>query len=137
MFAASCLGSRGPAAAVHGADTPCGDVMVAPLPLPEAAASLASEYPVAHSRAMVEVRQTEVYARWFGRIRDRRARVRVHNRIGRLGMGSPGDLRPAREGVPEIRIGCGPGCRLYFAQRGEVLVILPAAVDKDGRQRDV
>ena len=80
---------------------------------------------------MVEIRQTEVYARWFRRLRDREARVRIDSRIRRLTLGNPGDVRPVGEGVSEIRIGYGPGDRVYSVQRWEALVVRPAGGDKD------
>ncbi len=98
---------------------------------------LRSRYPVAYNRVMVEIRQTDVYARWFRRLRDRQARVRIDNRIRRLSLGNPGDVRPVGEGVSEIRIDYGPGYRVYFAQRGEVLVVLLAGGDKDSQERDI
>ena len=98
---------------------------------------LARRYPVAYNRVMVEIRQTEVYARWFRRLRDRQARVRIDSRIRRLSLGNPGDVRPVGEGVSEIRIDYGPGYRVYFAQRGEALVVLLAGGDKDSQERDI
>ena len=86
---------------------------------------------------MVEVRQTDVYARWFGRLRDTQARVRIDSRIRRLSLGNPGDVRPVGEGVSEIRIDYGPGYRVYFAQRGQNLVVLLAGGDKDSQERDI
>ena len=83
---------------------------------------LRPKYPVAYTMVMVEIRQTEVYARWFRRLRDRQARVRIDSRIRRLSLGNAGDVRPVGEGVSEIRIDYGPGYRVYFVQRGEVLV---------------
>ena len=94
-------------------------------------------YPVDYNVVMVEIRQTEVYARWFRRLRDRQARVRIDNRIRRLSLGNPGDVRPVGEGVSEIRIDYGPGYRVYFAQRGETLVVLLAGGDKDSQERDI
>ena len=79
---------------------------------------------MAYSRVMVEIRQTEVYARWFRRLRDRQARV-------------PRDLRPVGEGVSEIRIDYGPGYRVYLVQRGQALVVLVAGGDKDSQDRDI
>ena len=73
---------------------------------------------MAYNRAMVEIRQTEAYARWFRRLRDGEARVRIDSRLMRLSLGNPGDVRPVGEGVSEIRIDHGPGCRVYFVQRG-------------------
>ena len=98
---------------------------------------LRSRYPVAYNRVMVEIRQTDAYARWFRRLRDRQARVRIDNRIRRLSLGNPGDVRPVGEGVSEIRIDYGPGYRVYFAQRGEALVVLLAGGDKDSQERDI
>ncbi len=86
---------------------------------------------------MVEIRQTEVYSRWFRRLRDRQARVRIDNRIRRLSLGNPGDARPVGEGVSEMRIDYGPGYRVYFSQMGEALVILLAGGDKDSQERDI
>ena len=86
---------------------------------------------------MVEIRQTEVYARWFRRLRDRQARVRIDSRIRRLSLGNPGDLRPVGEGVSEIHIDYGPGYRVYLVQRGQALVVLLAGGDKDSQDRDI
>ncbi len=86
---------------------------------------------------MVEVRQTEAYARWFRRLRDRAARVRIDSRIRRLSLGNPGDVRPVGEGVSEMRIDYGPGYRVYYAQRGQTLVVLLAGGDKASQERDI
>lgn len=94
-------------------------------------------YPVEYNAVAVEVRQTDVYARWFRRLRDRQARVRIDSRIRRLSLGNPGDVRPVGGGVSEIRIDYGPGYRVYFVQRGEALVVLLAGGDKDSQQRDI
>ena len=95
------------------------------------------KYPIAYNNTMIEIRQTEVYARWFSRVRDRQARVRIDSRIRRLSLGNPGDVRPVGEGVSEIRIDYGPGYRLYFVRQGEDLVILLAGGDKDSQDRDI
>ena len=107
------------------------------VPAENGCSPLASRYPVAYNRVMVEIRQTEVYARWFRRLRDREARVRIDSRIRRLSLGNPADVRPVGEGVSEIRIDYGPGYRVYFVQRGEALVVLLAGGDKDSQDRDI
>ena len=86
---------------------------------------------------MIEIRQTEVYARWFSGLRDRRARARIDVRIRRLSLGNPGDVSPVGEGVCELRIDYGPGYRLYFVQRGQALVILLAGGDKGTQELDI
>ena len=86
---------------------------------------------------MFEIRQTEVYVLWFRRLRDRQARVRIDNRIRRLSLGYPGDVRPVGEGVSEIRIDYGPGYRVYFVRQGEALIVLLAGGDKDSQEPDI
>ena len=90
-----------------------------------------------YNEIMVEIRQTEVYARWFRRLRDSQARVRIDARIGRLSLGNPGDVRSVGKGISEIRINYGPGYRVYFVRRGETLVVLLAGGDKDSQKRDI
>lgn len=86
---------------------------------------------------MIEIRQTEHYADWFARLRDRQARARIDARIRRLSLGNPGDVKPVGAGVSELRIDYGPGYRIYFARRGQSLVILLAGGDKHSQHRDI
>jgi putative addiction module killer protein len=86
---------------------------------------------------MPEVRQTEVFVRWFSGLRDRRARARIQARVDRLEIGNPGDVKPVGEGVSEMRIDYGPGYRVYFVQRGAARVVLLAGGDKNTQDRDI
>lgn len=86
---------------------------------------------------MIEVRETETYARWLSGLTDRQARARILERVRRLSLGNPGDVRPAGEGVSELRVDYGPGYRVYYAQRGPLLVILLAGGDKRTQHRDI
>ncbi|MYI83614.1 MAG: type II toxin-antitoxin system RelE/ParE family toxin [Chloroflexi bacterium] len=86
---------------------------------------------------MIEIRQTEVYARWFRRLRDREARARIDIRLRRLSLGNPGDVGPVGGGVSELRIDYGPGYRVYFARSGATVIVLLAGGDKGSQQRDI
>ncbi|MBI5740516.1 MAG: type II toxin-antitoxin system RelE/ParE family toxin [Nitrospirae bacterium] len=86
---------------------------------------------------MIEIRQTDIYAEWFSRLRDRQARARIDARIRRLSLGNPGDVKPVGEGVSELRIAYGPGYRIYYKQRGKELVILLAGGDKRTQDKDI
>jgi len=86
---------------------------------------------------MIEVRQTETFARWLQRLKDVKAKGRVLIRIRRLELGNPGDVKPVGEGVSELRIDYGAGYRVYFKQNGPKLVILLAGGDKDSQQKDI
>lgn len=87
--------------------------------------------------AIMQVRKTEIFARWLDGLRDIRARARVMARIERLVMGNPGDVRPVGDGVSELRIDYGPGYRVYFKKRGEDVLILLAGGDKSQQARDI
>ena len=86
---------------------------------------------------MIEIRQTERFARWFASLRDRRAQRRIQTRIDRLEVGNPGDVRPVGGGVSEMRIDYGPGYRVYFVRRGGTLIILLAGGDKRTQPQDI
>jgi putative addiction module killer protein len=86
---------------------------------------------------MIEIRQTDVYSRWFNGLRDRQAKARINVRIRRMSLGNPGDVKPVGGGVSELRIDYGPGYRVYYVQRGQTLVILLAGGEKHTQERDI
>jgi len=86
---------------------------------------------------MVDIKKTDVYARWLDDLRDIRARARVLARVERLAAGNPGDVKSIGEGVSEMRIDYGPGYRVYFTQRGNEIVILLAGGDKSTQNADI
>jgi putative addiction module killer protein len=86
---------------------------------------------------MLEIRQTEEFERWLKRLRDATARAQILVRLRRLALGNAGDVRPVGGGVSELRIDHGPGYRVYFAQRGSVVVLVVCGGDKRTQQRDI
>ena len=81
--------------------------------------------------------QSETFRKWESRLRDRRARILIAARIARLAEGLPGDVEPVGEGISELRIHYGPGYRIYFAQRGDVVIVLLCGGDKSSQRRDI
>jgi putative component of toxin-antitoxin plasmid stabilization module len=53
---------------------------------------------------MVEVRQTEAFAKWLKSLKDERAAAKIAQRIVRLQSGLLGDVKPVGGGVSELRI---------------------------------
>lgn len=86
---------------------------------------------------MLEIRQTTIFAKWFKGLKDRRAKVRIQARIDHMELGNFGDVSPVGEGISELRIHYGPGYRVYFVQRGTVLVVLLLGGDKSSQKADI
>ena len=86
---------------------------------------------------MIELRQTERFARWLDGLRDLRGRARIQARIERLAAGHPGDVAPVGEGVSEMRIDVGPGYRVYFTRRGRTVIVLLAGGNKQTQGADI
>lgn len=70
-------------------------------------------------------------------LRDRQAKVRIAARIDRLASGNPGDVKPIGGDLSEMRINHGPGYRVYFMQRGSIVIVLLCGGDKSSQQRDI
>lgn len=85
----------------------------------------------------VVLRETEAYRRWFSRLRDREAELRITKRLIRLRRGSFGDTKGVGGGVSELRVNYGPGYRVYFARRGNTTVVSLAGGDKRSQQDDI
>ena len=86
---------------------------------------------------MLEIIQTEVFSRWLRDLRDHRAKARILVRLDRMGLGNLGDVKPVGDGVSEARIDYGPGYRLYFAQSGQVVIVMLCGGDKASQARDI
>lgn len=86
---------------------------------------------------MLKIIQSPIFVRWFRKLNDRRATVRIAMRLERLRDGNFGDVRPVGEGVGELRIDYGPGYRVYLTRHGMELVILLSGGDKSSQSADI
>ena len=86
---------------------------------------------------MFEIRQTFVFSSWFAGLKDGKARSRIVARIDRLALGNPGDVRPVGSGVSEMRVDYGPGYRIYYFKRSNVVIVLLAGGDKRTQKLDI
>lgn len=85
---------------------------------------------------MISVRQTTEFRDWLRSLSDRAGARRIVQRIARLEMGNFGDAK-FFDGIGELRVHAGPGYRVYFAKRGDVLVILLCGGDKSSQKKDI
>jgi putative addiction module killer protein len=87
--------------------------------------------------SVIEVRETKTFSAWLQALRDSQSRAKIAARIRRLAFGNPGDVHPVGDGISELRIHCGPGYRVYYVQRGAILIVLLCGGDKSTQARDI
>ena len=86
---------------------------------------------------MKEIRRSSEFIQWLKKVRDSKARLSIYRRINRLAKGNPGDVKPAGEGISEMRIDHGPGYRVYYKDTGKEIIILLCGGDKTTQTRDI
>jgi len=86
---------------------------------------------------MITIRRTETFVEWLNSLRDQVAKAHIARRVDRLAQGNPGDVKPVGSGVSELRIDHGPGYRIYFVKRGEIVIVLLCGGDKRTQDRDI
>ena len=85
----------------------------------------------------MKVDKTDEDSTWIDNLKDRTGRARILMRVDRLIHGNPGSHRNLMEGVSELKIDVGPGYRVYYAIRGERLLLLLVGGDKTSQQKDI
>lgn len=90
-----------------------------------------------YNSIMIEIVKSDTLDHWLQDLKDRVARARIEARIVRMALGNPGDVKPVRDGISEMRIDYGPGYRVYFMQRGKRVVVLLAGGDKRTQDADI
>lgn len=83
------------------------------------------------------VESTEEFAVWIDGLKDKVGKSRILARIRRLADGNAGDHRNLKGGVSELRIDVGPGYRVYYNRRNDVLIILLCGGDKSSQKGDI
>jgi putative addiction module killer protein len=86
---------------------------------------------------MIDVKQTTTFRLWEASLKDNRVRTIIATRVFRLANGLPGDVSGVGDGISELRIHHGPGYRVYFQQRGNIVILLLCGGDKKTQARDI
>lgn len=81
--------------------------------------------------------RSEEFDAWLSALKDKVGRARIIHRIRSAEHGNFGDCEPVGEGVFEMRIHFGPGYRVYYTRRGEVIYLLLLGGDKSSQKRDI
>ena len=86
---------------------------------------------------MYTVFETDTFEHWMDGLRDRPTRIRLRRRLTKAMRGNLGDVKAVGDGVWEMREFFGPGWRMYYVQRGVVLIVMLGGGDKSGQDADI
>jgi putative addiction module killer protein len=84
-----------------------------------------------------DIAQTEEFEKWHSGLKDREAAIRIATRITRIQQGNFGDHHAVGKGVSELRLTYGPGYRVYYTIKDNVVVILLCGGDKSTQDADI
>jgi putative addiction module killer protein len=85
----------------------------------------------------IELNETTEFVKWLEAVRDPFVKVRVIKRVRMAEAGNFGDCESVGDSVFEMRIHYGPGYRVYFTRRDEVVYLLLIGGDKSTQSRDI
>ena len=73
---------------------------------------------------------------WFDSLRHGNFKARILNRLARVRQGDLGDYRDLKGGIHELRLFFGSGYRIYFARKGDTIILLIGGT-KGSQKRDI
>ena len=83
------------------------------------------------------VKRLDEFSDWLKGLKDGLTRQRLNKRLRKAQLGNLGDVEPVGEGVFEMREHFGPGWRMYYLQRGQVLIVMLGGGDKSTQKTDI
>jgi len=83
------------------------------------------------------VKTLPAFDTWLDGIKDRMTRLRLARRLDKAQRGNLGDVKPVGSGVFEMREFFGPGWRMYYVVRGEILIVMLGGGDKSSQAEDI
>ncbi|MCI5122760.1 MAG: type II toxin-antitoxin system RelE/ParE family toxin [Candidatus Electrothrix sp. AUS4] len=86
---------------------------------------------------MFTVKTLPAFDAWLDGLKDRVTRLRLSRRLDRAQCGNLGDVKPVGDGIFEMREFFGPGWRMYYAKKGDTLIIMLGGGDKGSQQKDI
>ena len=90
------------------------------------------------SEDVIEVKYHDRFVKWRDKLKDRMAKLRITARLDLIReKGHFGDQEFFGGGVWEMRIGYGPGYRLYYTRQGAAVVLLLCGGDKSTQADDI
>jgi len=86
---------------------------------------------------MYSIKLVPEFSAWLSGLNDSMTHRRLARRLEKAQGGKLGDVKPVGEGVFEMREHFGPGWRMYYVQRGAVLIVMLGGGDKSTQAADI
>jgi putative addiction module killer protein len=86
---------------------------------------------------MFTIRTIAAFDVWLASLKDGHVRFRLLRRLEKAQGGNLGDVEPVGDGVSEMREHFGAGWRMYYVQRGPVLIVILGGGTKRTQKIDI
>lgn len=86
---------------------------------------------------MYSIKLLPEFTAWLNSLKDGMTHRRLARRLEKAQKGNLGDVKPVGDGVFEMREHFGPGWRMYYVQRGAVLIVMLGGGDKATQTTDI
>jgi len=77
------------------------------------------------------------FDKWLNGIKDRMTRLRLARRLDQAARGNLGDTKALGNSLYEMREYFGPGWRMYYVKRGDVLIVMLGGGSKSTQRSDI
>jgi putative addiction module killer protein len=86
---------------------------------------------------MYSIKPLPEFTAWLNGLKDKPTLIRLVRRLDKAQRGALGDVKPVGDGIFEMREHFGPGWRMYYVQRGSVLIVMLAGGEKSTQSADI
>jgi putative addiction module killer protein len=86
---------------------------------------------------LYEIKTTTTFDKWFKKLKDNSAKIRILARFDRVEQGNFGDIENIDGSISELRFFFGSGYRIYYTLQGDSVVLLLSAGDKSTQKKDI
>ena len=100
-------------------------------------ANVAQVLTAVYNLRMYSVKPLPEFTEWLNTIKDGLTKRHLAHRLEKAQNGNLGDVQPVGEGVSEMREHFGRGWRMYYVQRGDVLIVMLGGGPKSTQQQDI
>lgn len=86
---------------------------------------------------MYSIKTLPEFTEWLSALKDKSTLIRLVRRLDKVQRSNLGDVKAVGHGVFEMREHFGPGWRMYYVQRGVVLIVMLGGGEKSTQAADI